>query len=324
MPFLSALAAALGTTGFGRGGAAPIPLLVDYLILAGGGAGGSNYGGGGGAGGLRLGTGLAVETGVEYTISVGGGGTVVPASPSAGNNGVGSFIQGGSLSHIGANGGGGGGSYNGNSEHKSRSGGCGGGSGFEYPSGTFGPRSKSLVLNSANGHSGSVTSENVFRGSSIQGSDGGEGDHAPGVWAGGGGGGGTLQIGQDAKQNHPSPNRGGHGGNGLTSTIDGNSTAYGGGGGGSVSTSPQPASNEAGGAGGGGTGGAAAIGGAGTTNSGGGGGAGGDAKAGGAGGSGVIIIRTLLTAAAVTGSPTETTDGDFNIYKFTGLGSITF
>ena len=323
MPLISALAFSLNSYGFAGAGAGD--LIIDYLIQAGGGAGGSNYGGGGGAGGLRLGASIPVEAGVEYTISVGGGGSVVPASPSAGNNGVGSFIEGGTLSHIGSNGGGGGGSYNLDTEHNSRSGGCGGGSGFEYPTGTFGPRSKSLFLNSANGHSGSVTSENVFRGSSIQGSDGGEGGHAPGVWAGTGGGGGTLQIGQDAKQNHPSPNKGGHGGNGLTSTIDGNSTAYGGGGGGSISTSPQPGTNEAGGAGGGGAGAAAPNGGvAGTTNSGGGGGGGGNGTAGGAGGSGVVIIRTAQTAKAVTGSPTETTDGGFNIYKFTGTGSITF
>ena len=41
MPFLSALAAALGTTGFGRGGAAGIPFDgdIEYLIVAGGGGG---------------------------------------------------------------------------------------------------------------------------------------------------------------------------------------------------------------------------------------------------------------------------------------------
>jgi hypothetical protein len=44
----------------------------------------------------------------------------------------------------------------------------------------------------------------------------------------------------------------------------------------------------------------------------------------GTGGSGVVIIRTLLTAASTTGSPTVTTDGSYNVYKFTGSGSITF
>jgi hypothetical protein len=44
----------------------------------------------------------------------------------------------------------------------------------------------------------------------------------------------------------------------------------------------------------------------------------------GTGGSGVIIIRTGATATATTGSPTVSTDGSYNIYKFTGSGSITF
>jgi hypothetical protein len=38
----------------------------------------------------------------------------------------------------------------------------------------------------------------------------------------------------------------------------------------------------------------------------------------------VVIIRTLATASATTGSPTVTTDGSYNIYTFTGSGSITF
>ena len=42
------------------------------------------------------------------------------------------------------------------------------------------------------------------------------------------------------------------------------------------------------------------------------------------GGSGVFIISTEATAAATTGSPTVTQSGTFNIYRFTGSGSITF
>jgi hypothetical protein len=37
-----------------------------------------------------------------------------------------------------------------------------------------------------------------------------------------------------------------------------------------------------------------------------------------------VILRTQLTAASTTGSPIVTTDGGFNIYTFTGSGSITF
>ena len=63
----------------------------------------------------------------------------------------------------------------------------------------------------------------------------------------------------------------------------------------------------------------------GTANTGGGGGAGSEHNnTGGAGGSGVVIIRTTSTAASTTGSPTLTTDGSFNVYKFTASGSITF
>jgi hypothetical protein len=38
----------------------------------------------------------------------------------------------------------------------------------------------------------------------------------------------------------------------------------------------------------------------------------------------VVIIRAPSAATTTTGSPTVTTDGSYNIYKFTGSGSITF
>ena len=84
-----------------------------------------------------------------------------------------------------------------------------------------------------------------------------------------------------------------------------------------------------GGAGGGGD--AAGPGVSGTANLGGGGG-GGNANtvtgfAGGNGGAGVVIIRysdAFLLADSTTGSPTVATTGGYNIYTFTGSGTITF
>jgi hypothetical protein len=57
---------------------------------------------------------------------------------------------------------------------------------------------------------------------------------------------------------------------------------------------------------------------------GGGGGGGGGGFSGFVGGSGVVIIRTLDTAVLTSGNPTVTTDGSYNIYKFTVSGTIKF
>jgi hypothetical protein len=66
----------------------PPPFDVEYLVVAGGGGGGTNAGGGGGAGGYRSSVSgersggntdpeskLTVSSGIEYAISIGGGGT---------------------------------------------------------------------------------------------------------------------------------------------------------------------------------------------------------------------------------------------------------
>jgi hypothetical protein len=48
---------------------------------------------------------------------------------------------------------------------------------------------------------------------------------------------------------------------------------------------------------------------------------------GGNGGSGIVIIRyadTYSAAASTTGSPTITVAGGYRVYKWTGLGTITF
>lgn len=102
------------------------------------------------------------------------------------------------------------------------------------------------------------------------------------------------------------------GGAALVSSISGSSQSYGGGGAGKNSSDGVPGT-------GGGTSAVAA-----TVNTGSGGGGTSSSGGGTAGGSGVVIIRTLETASATTGSPTVTTDGRFNIYTFTGSGSITF
>ena len=79
MPILTSLAlASIRGFGFGSGGAAFDVLEVftstrsftipdgvselEYVVIAGGGAGGGDMGGGGGAGGLRIGSGLSVNS----------------------------------------------------------------------------------------------------------------------------------------------------------------------------------------------------------------------------------------------------------------------
>ena len=66
----------------------------------------------------------------------------------------------------------------------------------------------------------------------------------------------------------------------------------------------------------------------GTTNTGGGGGAGGNESTSastGAGGSGIVILRMLSAnySGTISGSPTESTDGDYKVLKYTGDGSYT-
>ena len=53
----------------------PIPLNVEYLVIAGGGGGGGSRGSGAGAGGYRTGTLSALSKSTNYTCTVGAGGT---------------------------------------------------------------------------------------------------------------------------------------------------------------------------------------------------------------------------------------------------------
>ena len=116
MPFLSALAAALGTSGFGRGVGVPsFNGEMEYLIVAGGGAGGGHEGAdkgaaGGGGGGFRTGVISGLSVGEIFTVVVGGGGTGTTSGDFRGGLGNGSSIASTNPAfHIGSNGGGGGG-----------------------------------------------------------------------------------------------------------------------------------------------------------------------------------------------------------------------
>jgi hypothetical protein len=97
----------------------PLPLTVEYLVVAGGGAGGT-YGGGGGAGGYLANSAYPITPATPYTITVGSGGAV----QSSGTNSVfGSIVSAG---------GGLGGTYDPSAAVAGAAGGSGGGSAFKY------------------------------------------------------------------------------------------------------------------------------------------------------------------------------------------------
>ena len=169
------------------------PVLTTYLVVAGGGGGGG-VGGGGGAGGYRTnyqGTALSLDSSINYTVTIGGGG-----APSATNNpwnGDGAVgAQGGNsvFSTISSAGGGGGSG----AANTALSGGSGGGS----RSGTVG-----------SGNTPSVTPAQGFSGG------------AAGSQFGGGGGGASEAGNTDGDT---------HGGDGNANAISGTSIYYAGGG----------------------------------------------------------------------------------------------
>ena len=158
-------------------------------------------------------------------------------------------------------------------------------------------------------------------------------------YPGGGGGAGGAGIGGEYQRGHGGPGvlssilgtlyywAGGGGASGYSTT--GGDGGVGGGGGGAVGSTTGGAGINNGSAGGGGSpysqtntpGGNAGA------NTGGGGGGGSHYyynNYGGSGGSGAVILRSLAIAASTTGSPTVSTNGPYNIYMFTGTGSITF
>jgi len=254
---------------------------VEYLVVAGGGGGGSSYNGscgGGGAGGYRSsvvgessGGGASAESrislnsGINYTVTVGAGGAggATPNNHDNGLNGSSSSISGSGITTITSTGGGGGAGR----EKTGESGGSGGGGG-----------ATTVVA----GSGGALTAN--------QGYAGGSGSTASPYRAGGGGGAGETGN-TDAN---------GEGGDGISSSITGSSVTRAGGGGGGIYLFGA-GGGSAGGSGGGGAGSRSvsanqnttATAGAGNTGSGGGGG-GADQIAtgtGAAGGSGIVIVR---------------------------------
>ena len=280
---------------------------VEYLVVAGGGGGASPYGGGAGAGGFRSsvigstsGGGAAAESvlsvsaGIQYTVTVGAGGTSQNATYAPGNNGSNSVLS--TITSLG-----------------------GGGSGWRYSSGQG--------SNGSSGGSGGGAPDNYW-GASFT---GGAGTTGQGYAGGGGrpptnveylasGGGGAGAVGVHAFS-------GGTGGAGQTNSISGSAVTYAGGGGGGGNVGTNGGAGGTGGGGRGAGGGLASV--NGTPNTGGGGGGGGDGSQviSGAGGSGVVIIRyadSYPLATSTTGSPTITNPTGYRVYTFTASGSITF
>lgn len=268
---------------------------LDLLVVAGGGSGGgansSSVGAGGGAGGLIYKQDLRIVPNVAYPIVIGAGGAATSGQVN-GNSGEDSSAFG--FTAVG-------GGYGGTWGYAGGSGGSGGGGGGRnlFGTGNFGgPGIQNQGHAGGNPPTGNTATDDA-----------------------GGGGGGSAAPGENGNTS-----RGGPGGNGRAIDIEGftQTTYYAGGGGGGTEAGKEAG---AGGQGGGGYGGSAANSvRSGTENTGGGGGGacGPSSVTGGSGGSGVVIIRTLLTAFTLVGDPAVSVDGSYNIYKFTGSGSITF
>ena len=313
MPFLSALAAALGTTGFGRvsddlgpfstifnfSGSYTVPsgiTEIDYIVVGAGGGGGEGRGGGGGAGGYYEASGISVSAGSVLTIAVGAGGAAgIQGAGGAGSNPAVFGQVGGnttvSVISVDAHGGGGGGNTT-TDNPRARKGGSG-----------------------AGGCNGGVGGVSTQPSPGLGNAGGSSVSAAPSA---SGGGGGAIQAGFAGVSPDANAVNCSRGGNGQISEITGVSQYYAGGGGGScdipaletaypsgLPTSPVYNNFATGGLGGGGNGGAnrypgvpadAALPEDGTVNTGGGGGGGKGAGAssaanGGKGGSGIVVIK---------------------------------
>jgi len=286
----------LPTSGINEGTDAvtPIPVNIEYLVVAGGASGGKGNGGAGGAGGYLTnfgGSTIQLQAGEVYTVTVGAGGAGQATRPARGNNGSNSELSGTGITTITAIGGGGGGA----SPSAGLSGGSGGGGGG-YAGAPY------------TGGSGTVG----------QGNAGGVSSGPPNYSNGGGGGAGAV-----GGNGVNSPAVGGNGGVGLSNSITGSGVYYAGGGGGSVLTGTFGTGGLGGGGDGEGSSGSPTAT-SGTANTGGGGG-GSDSNTSGAGGSGVVILRLQASqyTGTTTGSPTVTDDGSYKVLKYTASGSYT-
>ncbi len=284
---------------------------VDALVIAGGGGGGAigngggNHaygGGGGGAGGFRTST-LSLNTGTQYTVTVGDGGAGgvdgSGSEPGEGASGSDSSISGSGITTFTSSGGGKGGTES----RAGTAGGSGGGGGGQ---------------NDGSGTSYAGGAGNTPSTSPSQGNAGGAGNNTS--TSAGAGGGGASQVGADAAGHRV----GGNGGNGTANSITGSSVTRSGGGGGGGQTG-----QGSGGSGGGGAAGNGGAGTAGTANTGGGGGSGGGGSPnhnGGAGGKGVVILSMLDAdySGTTTGSPTVATGvSGKTVLTFNSSGSYT-
>lgn len=290
----------------------PTPVTVDYVVAAGGGGAAA---GGSGAGGFKTSIGnspIYLNTGTQYTITIGAGG--VGASNSYGGDGTGQTQGSNSVfSIITATGGGrGGGSFT--------------------PEGSTSP---SAYLSGGSGGGASYSSGQAQYGAGIsgEGNNGGADNYNNPPYAAAGGG-GAGSVGQSSQSDSVAGNGGIGVYNSLTNLAQAGELSSGnyylaGGGGGGIYGLAGSGTAGVGGLGGGGNG---SNGVSGTTagqngdqNTGGGAGGSSANAAGRQGGSGIVLIKSSAAASSTTGSPTYSNpSAGVHVYKFTASGSITF
>ncbi len=274
----------------------PQSITTDFLVIAGGGAGGQDTGGGGGAGGYRTsystdpsGGGASSETALEllpgtvYTITVGGGASANPGSPSrVGGTGSDSSISGSDITDITCAGGGGAGGGGGSPGQPGGSGGGGGDS--------TGPAGSGTANQGFNGQAGGPGFAGAGGGAGEVGGTDGDGHGGDGL-ASSITGSSVTRGGGGAGCDYPATNTpGGDGGGGNTTNPTGNggngTANTGSGGGGGALSAPRD----------GGAGGSGIV---------------------------ILRLPTSKYSGTTTGSPTVSTDGTDTILTYTASGSYT-